>query len=910
MRSLSGRLALAVAGAVAVALLLLTGLSTWREVERYAAAKREALRMTAQILAASAAEATARGDEAAAQATLRAIAHGAALVYAAVERADGDILAEQGIGLRLSDDIDLDGGHVSPLDLMSTRTLRVAVPIEENARPIGRVVLVSDNRDLAARIAEVGLTAALAGLLALGLGLAVSLGLQRSVTRPLAALARTMDAVRLRHDYAQRAQGGSGEVGALAATFNDLLQAINERDRAIARYGAGLEEEVRSRTRDLIEAKQAADSANAAKSTFLATMSHEIRTPMNGMLVMAELLASADLPPRQQRYARVIARSGQSLLAIINDILDFAKVEAGRLEVERIPVSPREVADTVVTLFAERARTAGLDLAARIDPDVPGRLLGDPVRLGQVLGNFVSNALKFTAAGHVLVRMRLEEGAAGPVLCLSVTDNGIGIPAERLGDIFTAFTQAEQSTTRRFGGTGLGLSIAERLVAAMGGSVGVESRVGEGSTFWARIPVEGAEPAPAQRVHRTAEPGTVRLGALGDATQAALAADLMAAGFGLAEAGDGHRILDADEIRALGRRPEGVGRVIALVPVGDASGAALLRAGHADALLRRPVAQSEWRPLLAALAEGTPFSADPAAPETEEAGVALPSFPGMRVLVADDSAVNREVAAEALGRLGIRDLIAVEDGQAAVDAVAALAFDLVLMDGSMPVLDGFAAAAAIRAAEAREGRGRIPIVALTAHVVGDGAEAWRAAGMDGMLAKPFTLAQLASVLARHSVPVQYGEARDGSEIAPPDALVVPPAASPEPVSAGPADPLLDEQTLLNLAELGDGDFLARILDLYAAQAPKALADLDAALAAGDAPAAARAAHSLKSMSANIGSARLRSAAGAIEGAARDGTLAGSIREAAGLGTLLDRTLRALEERIGGPAGEAERRTGT
>ncbi|WP_232631396.1 hybrid sensor histidine kinase/response regulator [Methylobacterium sp. Leaf118] len=911
MRSLSGRLALAVAGAVAVALLLLTGLSTWREVERYAAAKREALRMTAQILAASAAEATARGDEAAAQATLRAIAHGPALVYAAVERADGEILAEQGIGLRLSDDIDLDQGHVSPLDLMSTRTLRVAVPIEENARAIGRVVLVSDNRDLAARIAEVGLTAALAGLLALALGLAVSMGLQRSVTRPLAALARTMDAVRLRHDYAQRAQGGSGEVGALAATFNDLLQAINERDRAIARYGAGLEEEVRSRTRDLIEAKQAADSANAAKSTFLATMSHEIRTPMNGMLVMAELLAAADLPPRQQRYARVIARSGQSLLAIINDILDFAKVEAGRLEVERIPVSPREVADTVVTLFAERARAAGLDLAAQIDPDVPGRLLGDPVRLGQVLGNFVSNALKFTASGHVLVRMAMEAGTAGPVLRLAVTDTGIGIPQDRLAEIFTAFTQAEQSTSRRFGGTGLGLSIAERLIAAMGGQVGVESRVGEGSTFWARLPVEGAEATDAPRIHRTAAPATVRLGALGHATRTALAGDLQAAGFRLAEDGDGHRLLDADEIRALGRRPEGHGRIVALVPVGDSAGAALLRAGHADALLRRPVAQSEWRPLLAALAEGTPFSADPVAPDSE-AAPALPSFPGMRVLVADDSAVNREVATEALARLGLRDVTTVEDGQAAVDAVAAHAFDLVLMDGSMPVLDGFAAAAAIRAAEAREGRARVPIVALTAHVVGDGADAWRAAGMDGMLAKPFTLAQLAAVLAT------YGEARDAAQTAVTPEVSqersaagsrqAPQAALPD--AASPADPLLDEQTLLNLAELGDGDFLARIFELYAAQAPKALADLEVALAAGDAPVAARAAHSLKSMSANIGAAQLRSVAGAIEGAARDGTLSGPSRDAAGLGLLLERTLRALEQRIGAPATEAGRRTGT
>ncbi len=377
LRSLAGRLALIVAGAVTGALLLATGLSAWREVDRYAADKRDALRMTAQVIAAAAAGATARSDEAAALATLRAVAGDGAVIYAAIEDGNG-ILAEQGIGLRLSDDIDLDKGSVSPLDLMTTRTLRVSVPVIETARAVGRVVIVSDSRDLAARIGEVARTALVAGLLALGLGLGVSLRLQRSVTRPLAALATTMDGVRRHHDYTQRAtiQGGE-EVEGLAKTFNALLGAVNERDRAIAEHGAGLEREVALRTADLFEAKQSADAANAAKSTFLATMSHEIRTPMNGMLVMAELLANAELPPRQQRYAKVIARSGQSLLAIINDILDFAKVEAGKLEVERIPVSPRDVADTVVTLFGERAprrrprprRASG----ARCPRDPPGR---------------------------------------------------------------------------------------------------------------------------------------------------------------------------------------------------------------------------------------------------------------------------------------------------------------------------------------------------------------------------------------------------------------------------------------------------------------------------------------------------------------------------------------------------------
>ena len=881
LRSLAGRLALIVAGAVAGALLLATGLSAWREVERYAADKREALRMTAQVIAAAAAAATARGDEAAALATLRAVAGDGAVVYAAIENGRG-ILAEQGIGLRLAEDIDLDQGRVSPLDLMTTRTLRVAVPVVETAREVGRVVIVSDSRDLAARIGDVAGTALLAGLAALGLGLAVSLRLQRSVTRPLAALATTMDGVRLHHDYTRRADiRGGDEVEALAQTFNALLGAVNERDRAIAEHGAGLEREVAARTADLFEAKQAADAANAAKSTFLATMSHEIRTPMNGMLVMAELLANAELPPRQQRYAKVIARSGQSLLAIINDILDFAKVEAGKLEVERIPVSPRDVADTVVTLFGERARSAGLDLAARVAPDVPASLLGDPVRLGQVLGNFVSNALKFTSAGHVLVRMERE----GDTLLVAVSDTGIGIPQDKLGQIFTAFSQADQTTTRRFGGTGLGLSIAERLIAAMGGRVGVESRLGEGSTFWARIPIEGAVPAEPPARLGAGLPEAVSLGGLGGATRAVLEGDLAAAGFRLDAAPGAHRIALASELAGLGRRPDPAGRIVALVPIGDPAGPDLLARGLADELMRWPLVQSEWRPVLAALATGAPFAALAPVREAEARPAALPSFTGARVLVADDSAVNREVATEALSRLGVTDVVCVEDGAAALERSASHRFDLILMDGSMPVLDGFAASAAIRAREAQSGSARVPIVALTAHVVGDGAVAWQAAGMDGMLAKPFTLAQLAAVLARHVAERTAGASAPRLETGP----------APEP--AAPAGALLDEQTLANLEELGDGDFVAHVLRLYARQAPSALTDLEAALANRDAPAAARAAHSLKSMSANIGAARMKDTAGAIEASAREGHAAG---DATALPALLAETLVALAARIGAP----------
>ena len=372
-RSVAGRIALVVTGAVTAALILAASLSVWREIDRYTEEQREHLDTIAQVFAYGSAQAAAAGDQDSLNATLRAIGKMPFINYGAILGRDGTILGEQGLGLRLNRDIALDG---------------------QAASMWGRVLLIRETEFVTARVWETARHAGLAALLAVAIGIGVSLQLQRSVMRPLALLAGTMDAVRLRHDYTRRAPvTGDDEVGRLARTFNDLLSAVNERDDRLAAHSAHLEREVEARTVDLSEAKQAAEAANAAKSTFLATMSHEIRTPMNGVLVMAELLAGSELPPRQRRYADVIARSGRSLLAIINDILDFAKVEAGKLDLESVPVSSAEVADTVVTLFAERARTAGIGLTSEIAPDVPAAFLGDPVRIGQVASNFVSNAL-------------------------------------------------------------------------------------------------------------------------------------------------------------------------------------------------------------------------------------------------------------------------------------------------------------------------------------------------------------------------------------------------------------------------------------------------------------------------------------------------------------------------------------
>ncbi|MCJ2035788.1 ATP-binding protein [Methylobacterium sp. J-068] len=889
-RSLAARLALAVFGSVVLALALATAFSLWQEVHRYAETKRESLSTIAEIFAAASARAVDAGDAAMAARTLNAIGRRSDLVYAGIERPDGSILADRGLAVRLVSDVDLGEGG-SPFGLLLSRTAQVQVPILEAGRRVGTLVLVADTTDLPGRVLSLLKASALGWLLALGFGLFLSYGLQRAITHPIAALAETMDGVRASQDYARTARiVRDDEVGVLARSFNALLGALRERDARLARHMEHLENEVAARTVDLHEAKEAAEAANHAKSSFLATMSHEIRTPLNGMLVMAELLADADLPERQKRHAEVIARSGQSLLAIINDILDFAKVEAGKLELEHVALDPAEIVDTVVSLFAEKARESGLDLAATVAPDVPARLLGDPVRLGQILGNFVNNALKFTPAGSV--RVRLERGAAGG-LRLSVRDTGIGIAADKVGGLFSAFSQADQSTTRRFGGTGLGLSIAQRLALAMGGRIGVDSRLGEGSTFWTELPLEAADASPRAAPRRA--PGVtsrIVVAVAGEATGDSLREGLAAAGFAPAGPGapaeaDAHWIADAAAIRTLGRRRGGLGRVLALARFGDPAGTAILEAGWADALLTWPLVQAEWGPALAALASGTDFARRDARPA--EARTILPQFPTARVLVADDSAVNREVARAALARCGITAIVMVEDGQAAVDACRAGAFDLVLMDGSMPILDGYAAAAAIRAEEASRGAERLPIVALTAHVVGAAAEAWRAAGMDGTLTKPFSLSGLGDMLLRFLDAPQgaTGEAGTGQERA---------SAG----SAGPSDDadLLDTEVvdgLADMAERAGAGFAARILALYTENAPAALEALRDAAGAAD---VARAAHGLRSMSLNIGGRALARALAEIEEAARTEARLPSPDAIAALAPLIRRTTERVGARLG------------